>query len=52
MSEDLIDGVLLEEGGEKVILTTIEPIEETGRENFIVSKLDKRGKSYFSLVVA
>jgi hypothetical protein len=49
MSESEIDGIVLEEKGEQVIMTDIEQIEGNG-EKFVISKLVKRGKSYFNLV--
>ena len=48
---DHVDGVVLEDdNGDRSIITTIDSILEMGRESFTISKLIKRGKSYFCLV--
>ena len=46
------EGIVLQEAGEKVIVTSVESVVEKGCESFIVSKLEKRGKVYFSLAEA
>lgn len=46
------EGIVLQEAGEKVIVTSVESIVEKGCESFSVSKLEKRGKVYFSLAEA
>jgi hypothetical protein len=49
MSETNIDGIVLVEGSESVILTDIEQLEGNS-EKFIITKLVKKEKSYFKLV--
>ena len=51
MNESEIDGIVLEEQtGDQAILTDIEQIDTSQYSSFSVSKLFKRGKSYFKLV--
>jgi len=51
MNESEIDGIVLEEqAGDQAILTDIEQIDTSQYSSFSVSKLFKRGKSYFKLV--
>ena len=38
------EGIVLQEAGEKVIVTSVESVVEKGCESFTVSKLEKRGK--------
>ena len=47
---DHIDGIVVQdEDGDTVIITTVESIIETGRASFSISKLNKKGKSYYHL---
>ena len=51
MEEPSIDGiVLVEEDGGQVILTEIDELLESEHSQYLVSKLVKRGKSYYKLV--
>eukprot|EP00092_Neocalanus_flemingeri_P029509 GFUD01032042.1.p1 GENE.GFUD01032042.1~~GFUD01032042.1.p1 ORF type:complete len:673 (+),score=157.51 GFUD01032042.1:250-2019(+) len=50
MSEAVIDGIVLQEAsGEQVILTDITQIEVTDTTSFVITKIVRRGKSYFKL---